>query len=132
MNRGAKSNSILCTLRTLAFLASGLALTGCVKGPPSLTPEQKIQAYDMEVFESGFIPERKYTSIGPVEGLDCSGGSAGSRVTGTKDPALYRMKQSAVGLNADSVVEVWCEKTGMLNNCWVPMVCRGTAIKWAD
>lgn len=118
--------------RATLLFSFAMLLSGCVQGPPELSPTEKARAYDMEVFEVGFVPERNYTPLGEVEGLDCSGGSAGSRVTGTKDNALYRMKQSAVGLGADTVVEVWCQKAAMLNNCWYPMVCSGTAVKWAN
>ena len=119
--------------KCILTLAAGLVLSSCVTGSPSLTPDQKVRAYDMEIFEAGFIPEKKYTPIEEISGTDCSGGGAGSRVTGTKEPALYNLKLKAVGLNADTVVDVWCKKTAVfLSNCWAPMQCKGTAVKWAE
>lgn len=106
-----------------------VGLCGCVSGAPTLTPEQESRVSRVAIYKVGDSTPGKYQILDIVSAADCSGAPAGGRVWGNADRAVDTLKQKAVALGADAVVNVSCSSAPFLNNCWSAQKCSGEAIK---
>ena len=106
-----------------------LGLCGCVSGAPTLTPEQESQASQVAVYKPGDSTPGKYQILDTISAADCSGAPAGGRVWGNAEKAIETLKQKAVAMGADAVINVSCSSAPLLNNCWSAQKCSGEAIR---
>jgi uncharacterized protein YbjQ (UPF0145 family) len=117
-------------VKTYILLSTLILLTGCVSGPPAITPAQIDKYYDtLELYKSGDVLPHEFENIAEVDGLSCTA-KYGARITGEEKGALHIMKVKAASLNADAVINYSCGTGMFLNNCWFPTICSGVAVRW--
>jgi hypothetical protein len=117
-------------VKTYILTASLILLSGCVSGPPPITPAQIDKYYDtLELYKSGDTPPHEFETIAEVNGLSCTS-KYGTRISGEEKGALHIMKVKAASLNADAVINYSCGSSVLLNNCWFPTICSGVAVRW--
>lgn len=117
-------------ITSLASLIVILMLSGCVSGPPRLTPEQHQKLSKITIHRDGEKPEKDYSILGEISAADCSGAPAGGRVFGNSGRATDSLKLKAAAMNADAVINVRCGAIPFLNNCWAAMKCDGEAVRF--
>ena len=84
----------------------------------------------IEIFEGDI--DLPHVIIGTVTGLSCNRNKYQEQDI-TKNEALEGIKIKAVLLNADAVINVFCQTnsdTDWRNNCWASIKCIGDAIKY--
>lgn len=99
----------------------------CAMNPriESLTPTQRSKIASVEVFQIDI--KRPYTVVEQVDGLSCNRNKYQAQDV-TYDEAMQGIKVKAVLLDADAVVNVFCQKnsdTDWANNCWASVKCMG-------
>ena len=107
-------------------------VSACAMNPriESLTPAQRAKIASVEVFQADI--KRPYTVVGQVDGLSCNRNKYQAQDV-TYDEAMQGIKIKAVLLDADAVVNVFCQKnsdTDWANNCWASIKCVGDAVKY--
>jgi hypothetical protein len=114
---------------TVAFLSIGLY--GCVSGAPRLSPEQESQVSAVTVYKAGDPVPGKYQTLDTISAANCSGAPAGGRVWGNAEKAIDTLKEKAVEMGANALINVSCSSIPLLNNCWAAQKCSGEAIRLA-
>lgn len=107
-------------------------LVSCASNPriEDLSVLQRSKLGAIEIFKGDV--HREYTILGPVSGLSCHRNKYQAQNI-TDDEALQGVKVNAVLLNADAVINTFCQKnsdTDWVNNCWASIKCIGDAIKY--
>ncbi len=121
----------LIGFRVYAVILILLFFSGCANRLPKLSSEEMLRAYDMEEYESGFIPERNFVELQSFQDLVCSGQgiwSGGDR----RRNAIYKIKQRSVAIGADAVIGIDCVPIRQFGSCNMAPFCVGTAVKWVD
>ena len=113
----------------LSLVAPIISFYGCVSSAPTLTPEQESRASAVAIYKPGDATPAKYQILDTISAADCSGAPAGGRVWGNAEKAIDTLKQKAVALGADAVVNVSCSAAPLVNNCWSAQKCSGEAIR---
>lgn len=125
-------NDARAMLRMLgAFAIVACASSACISGAPTLTDSQESKLTSLTVYPLGQTVPRPYTVLADISAADCSGSPMGGRVTGNVDRAMDTLKRKAVGINADSIIDVSCGAAPIVNNCWAAQKCTGRAISFA-
>lgn len=120
---------VLMRIAKLSLVASIISFYGCVSGAPTLTSEQESRASAVAIYKPGDATPAKYQILDTISAADCSGAPAGGRVWGNAEKAIDTLKQKAVALGADAVVNVSCSAAPLVNNCWSAQKCSGEAIR---
>jgi hypothetical protein len=118
--------------RALATVAVLTVLTGCMSNPriEDLSPQQRAKLSSLTLLEG--TPSREYEIIGPVTGLSCNRNKYQAPDVSDRE-ALDGVKLKAAQLNADAVINTFCQKnsdTDWRNNCWASVKCIGDAVRW--
>ena len=113
------------------FPIASFALSSCVSGAPTLSNDQQHRLSTLAVYPVGQLPTKPYTVLAAVSSADCSGDPWHGRTYGNVDRALDTLKRKAAAMNADSIIEVSCGATRLINNCWHPQKCTGQAISFS-
>ncbi|MCU7844478.1 MAG: hypothetical protein KZQ93_11630 [Candidatus Thiodiazotropha sp. (ex Monitilora ramsayi)] len=122
------SGSILMKITLISFIL--FLLTGCVSAPPYISTTQVNLYYDnLELYKIGETVPKDFEIIEKVDGLSCTN-KYGARTHGEEKGAFHIMKVKAASLNADAIIEYSCGKGFLVNNCWVPSICSGVAVKY--
>jgi len=120
---------VLMRIAKLSLVAPIISFYGCVSSAPTLTPEQESRASAVAIYKPGDATPAKYQILETISAADCSGAPAGGRVWGNAEKAIDTLKQKAVALGADAVVNVSCSSAPLVNNCWSAQKCSGEAIR---
>jgi hypothetical protein len=107
-------------------------LISCASNPriETLSAFQRSRLESMEIFKGGV--QKEYAVLGTVSGLSCNRNKYQAQDI-TYDEALQGVKIKAVLMNADAVINTFCQKnsdTDWINNCWASIKCIGDAIKY--
>ena len=107
-------------------------VSACAMNPriESLTPSQRAKITSVEVFQTDI--KRQYNVVGQVDGLSCNRNKYQAQDV-TYDEAMQGIKIKAALLDADAVINVFCQKnsdTDWANNCWASIKCIGDAVKY--
>ena len=95
-----------------------------------MTPTQRSKIAQIQVFQTDI--QQPYIVVGQVNGLSCNRNKCQAQGK-TYDGAMQGIKIRAVLLEADAVINVFCQKnsdTDRVNNCWALIKCIGDAIKY--
>ena len=103
---------------------------GCVSGAPKLTQEQRESVKNVSVYKKDDSVPSKYSVVGDISAANCSGAPYGGRIWGNAEKAIETLKEKAVSLGADGVVNTSCSVAPFVNNCWTAKKCSGTAVKF--
>jgi hypothetical protein len=115
--------------RVLVVAALCASVSGCVAGPPKLTPEQEERYMRLPIYRPGDGPaEASYTVIEHLSAADCSAAPYGGRVAGIEGRALDNLRKKAAAIYADAVVNGNCNVAPFMNNCWAAWHCSGDAV----
>jgi hypothetical protein len=114
------------------IVAGACFISACAMNPriDSLTPAQRSKLVNIEVFKSDI--QKPYTVLGQVDGLSCNRNKYQAQDV-TYDEAMQGIRIRATLLDADAVVNVFCQKnsdTDWANNCWASIKCIGDAVKY--
>jgi len=118
--------------RALAIAAVLTVLTGCTSNPriEDLQPQERAKLSSIAVLDG--TPSREYEVIGSVTGLSCNRNKYQAQDVSDRE-ALEGVKLKAVQINADAVINTFCQKTSdtdWRNNCWASVKCIGDAVRW--
>jgi hypothetical protein len=120
-------------IRKSVFIAIGLSLTGCAANPSiySLSSDQRARLHTIQVTIGGI--DKPYETIGKAEGLSCLRNLDPPNLP-TKAEAMTGVKINAALMDADAVINVVCQNSGVdwVNNCWRSIGCIGDAIKFTE
>ena len=115
----------------ITVIVLSIGLCGCVSGAPSLSPAQESQVAAVTVYKPGAPVPGQYQVLDTISAADCGGAPAGGRVWGNAEKAIETLKQKAVEVGANAVINVSCSAVPLLNNCWAAQKCSGEAIRVA-
>ena len=114
------------------FLLILILLFGCA-GPQMDISNTEIRraASKIKIIESGDEVPSNHQIIGEVQGVSCGGQNNTAQTPASKDEAYRELKLQAARINADAVINVFCEDTGVdwKRNCWTTIACVGDGIK---
>jgi uncharacterized protein YbjQ (UPF0145 family) len=82
--------------------------------------------------ESNSLPESNYRVIKQIKGLSCWRNTLNPKIV-TEGEALDGLRIRAAQLDADAVVNIYCEhrtETDWKNNCWESFSCYGDAVEF--
>lgn len=119
-------------VRFATSLALVSVVIGCAMNPrvETLTSAQRSKIASIEISQTDIA--RPYVLLGQVDGLSCN--RSKSQVADvTYDEAMQGIRIRAVQLEADAVINVFCQKnsdTDWLNNCWASIKCIGDAVRY--
>lgn len=94
----------------------------------TVDPELRRKAANLPIISVAELGDQDYRIISEVLGVSCAR-QAGS------DPSMegaeQEMRVEAAKINADAVINVFCEEGGVTfrRNCWKTIECRGDAIE---
>jgi uncharacterized protein YbjQ (UPF0145 family) len=106
--------------------------TACAMNPrvENLTATQRSRIASIQVFQTDI--QRPYNLVDQVDGLSCNRNKYQAQDV-TYEEAMQGVKIKAVLLDADAVINVFCQKnsdTDWINNCWASIKCIGDAVKY--
>ena len=118
--------------KKIIILSLSLLMTACMANPriETMNSAQRAKLNKIEVYKTEI--ERPYEIIGEVDGLSCNRNKYQAQDV-SYDEALQGIKLKAVMLDADAVINTFCQKnsdTDWTNNCWASVKCIGDAIKY--
>lgn len=121
-------------MRPAFVIAGTLALSACISNPriENLSPQQRAKLSSIAILESA--PPREFDIVGSVKGISCHRNIYTASELSDRE-ALDGIKLRAVQLNADAVINVYCQKnttTDWANNCWGSIRCIGDAVRFKD
>ena len=139
----ATTSSILAMTKLLfinktplkCILVALLFLFGCAPTLDIDNVEVRRSASNMQIFKvDDEIPDN-YNIIGVVKGIACGGQKNTSlgqfnNPPASIDEAYRKLKINAAKINANGIINVFCEDTGIdwSKNCWTTITCVGDAI----
>ena len=117
-------------MKIVVIITVTLVLFGCASNPriEDMSPEQRSKLSKIELFKGSI--DRPFKVIGTVSGLSCNRNKYQKQDI-SDDEALQGIRIKAVQLNADAVINIFCQKnsdTDWRNNCWASIKCVGDAI----
>jgi len=118
--------------KCVTFLTVCFALYGCATNPDigSLSPSQRSKLSQMEILRGP--TSRSHEILDTAKGLSCHRNAYQTQLL-TEDEAIQGVKLRAALLNADAVINTYCQRNSgadWVNNCWASIVCAGDAVRW--
>tara|TARA_Y100000768_G_C23897013_1_gene643140 strand:- start:611 stop:997 length:387 start_codon:yes stop_codon:yes gene_type:complete len=99
-------------------------------------PEIRRAASKINIIDLDSNIPKKYQILSEVRGVSYGGQKTTTlgefnTPPASKEEAYRELKLNAARVNADAIINVFCEDTGVdwSRNCWTTMVCIGDAIK---
>lgn len=89
-------------------------------------PELRRAAANVEILSSYDVENSEYEIISEVVGISC----ATENAKHTREGAEQDMRIEAAKLNAQAVINVFCEEAGPSLRCTRRFECRGDAMQW--
>jgi len=118
--------------KLMPFLTVCIAFYGCATNPDvgSLSSSQRSKLSQMEILRG--VASRPHEILGTVKGLSCHRNAYQTQLL-TEDEAIQGVKLRAALLDADAVINTYCQQNSgvdWVNNCWASIVCAGDAVRW--
>ena len=121
-SQGMKSSCLL-------LFGTALLLLSSCKTIQSVDPELRRRAASLPILTPEEVGTNQYEIISEVLGVSCA-------VQAGSDPSVEgarsELRLRAAQLNADAVINAFCEEGGIDwgRNCWKKIECRADAIVW--
>lgn len=133
LNRIKKKTIIMKPIKALIViilitLCSVSLILSCATVETKDTDLRRASA-NIEILSTEEVEDREYTIVDEVVGTSCA------REAGTNpslDGAKQNMRIEAAKINADAVIDTFCEEGGLklFRSCSKTFECRGDAIQW--
>lgn len=114
----------------LLFICLFILFNSC-SSPQIKDTQLRRKAAAIQILKVEEVKTRKYSIVKEVKGYSC-GRQLGSDPS--IDAARNKLRINAAKLDADAIINVICEETGVswVYNCWKTIECRGDAIKFTN
>ncbi len=116
-------------MRLITSICFIVFTAACSYDPGRLNASQFAVYERLEIINKGEAIDKAYIVRKELSSVSCSN-SYGARTQDNEKSAMHILRRKAALEYADAIINVNCELTSAVNNCWTPTKCTGIAVVW--